>query len=162
MILKIQKKLVYLDTSVIGGCFDEGFSEESSKLMEMIRLGVYAGMISPISLRELERAPRNVQEIIEEFDDDELIRLVDSEPVDTLTRAYLNAEIVPKKYSDDAGHIAFATVHAADVLVSWNFKHIVNLRSIEAFNAINDRMGYRHLEIRSPKELIYGKDEEKL
>jgi hypothetical protein len=152
---------VYLDTSVIGGCFDEEFQVESTKLMEMIRLGIYVGMISPISLRELARAPRNVQSIIEELDDDELIRLADSEPVDALTRAYMEAEIVPKKYSDDAGHIAFATINNADVLVSWNFKHIVNLRRIEAFNAINEREGYKRLEIRSPKELIYGKEEER-
>src|SRR5437763_9815594 len=115
----MQIKIVYLDTSVIGGCFDEEFRVESSKLIEMIRLGIYVGMISPISLRELEGAPPKVQSIVEELDEEELIRLVDSNAVDLLTRAYLGAEIVPKKYSDDAGHIAFATVNRADIVVSW-------------------------------------------
>jgi hypothetical protein len=160
--LQMQIKLVYLDTSVIGGCFDEEFRVESSKLMEMIRLGIYVGMISPISLRELEGAPPSVRAIMEDLDDDQLIRLADSDRVDMLTRAYLSAEIVPKRYSDDAGHIAFATVNKADVLVSWNFKHIVNLRRIEAFNAINEREGYHQLEIRTPRELFYGKEEEGL
>ena len=152
----MKKLIVYLDTSVIGGCFDKEFQVESSKLFEMIRVGVYVGMISPVSLKELALAPNHVQAIIEEFDNEELIRLADSEEADRLTRKYLDAGIVSINYREDAGHIAFATVHRADVLVSWNFRHIVNLKKIEGFNRVNEHEGYPHLEIRSPKELIYG------
>ncbi len=147
---------VYLDTSVIGGCYDKEFQIESSKLIEMIRLGIYVGMISPVSLKELALAPRHVQEVAENLADDELIRLNDSEEADRLTQKYLDAGIVSINYREDAGHIAFATVNNADVLVSWNFRHIVNLQKIEGFNRVNEREGYPHLEIRSPKELIYG------
>jgi hypothetical protein len=147
---------VYLDTSVIGGCFDKEFQAESSKLIEMIRLGIYVGMISPVSIKELALAPKHVQEVTEHLDDDELIRLSDSVEADRLTQKYLDAGIVSINYREDAGHIAFATVNQADVLVSWNFRHIVNLQKIEGFNRVNEREGYPHLEIRSPKELIYG------
>jgi predicted nucleic acid-binding protein len=54
----------------------------------------------------------------------------------------------------DALHIALATAARVDVLVSWNFKHIVNLRRIHAFNAVNLKHGYPVLEIRNPREVI--------
>ena len=125
--------------------------------MEMIRLGIYVGMISPVTIRELILAPAEVQSIIQDLGEEELIRLTDSDEADRLTKAYLDASVVSMKFREDAGHIAFATVHKADVLVSWNFRHIVNLKRIEGFNKVNEREGYGHLEIRSPKELIYGK-----
>src|ERR1041385_2408924 len=120
----MKKLRVYLDTSVIGGCFDVEFQEESTKLMEMIQLGVYVGMISPVSIKELTLAPLRVQSVLDGFDDEELVRLSDSDEADRLTQLYLDAGVVSINYREDAGHIAFATVNHADVLVSWNFRHI--------------------------------------
>jgi hypothetical protein len=55
--------------------------------------------------------------------------------------------------------VAMATIHKVDVLASWNFKHIVNLDRIKGYNAVNSRLGYSILEIRSPKDLMdYGND----
>ena len=151
---------VYLDTSVVGGCFDDEFREDSLQLMSNIRLGIYTGLISNVTIEELEGAPDNVRNVLKQFDDEQLVYLPESEAVEALARAYLEAGVVPRRYEGDATHIAYATVHQADVVVSWNFRHIVNLRRIQAFNAINIREGYGWIEIRSPKELIYGKDEE--
>lgn len=58
----------------------------------------------------------------------------------------------------DAQHIAIASVERVDVRVSWNFKQIVNLERIHAFNAVNLKMGYPVLEMRSPREVIYEKE----
>ena len=58
------------------------------------------------------------------------------------------------KIFDDAVHIAMSTVNKIDVLVSWNFKHIVNLNRIHLFNSVNIKEGYNLLEIRSPMELL--------
>jgi hypothetical protein len=66
----------------------------------------------------------------------------------------MEQKIVSKKYEDDALHIAIATVLEVDVLVSWNFKHIVNLDKIRKFNAVNLLYGYKTIEIRSPREVI--------
>lgn len=54
----------------------------------------------------------------------------------------------------DAQHIAVATINEAGVLVSWNFKHIVNLQRIRTYNQVNERQGYRPLEIRTPREVL--------
>ena len=156
----MKKLRVYLDTSVIGGCFDEEFRDDSLQLMSHIRLGIFTGLISNVTIEELEGAPDHVRNVIKQFDDEQLVHLPESETVESLARAYLDAGVVPRRYEGDATHIAFATVHEADVVVSWNFRHIVNLRRIQAFNAINIREGYGWIEIRSPKELIYGKEEE--
>jgi hypothetical protein len=68
-------------------------------------------------------------------------------------RVYVDTSVVGG-YFDDAYHIAIATVNRLDVLVSWNFKHIVNYDKIKLFNSINLRLGYPMIEIRSPKEFV--------
>jgi hypothetical protein len=76
-----------------------------------------------------------------------------SEEMLVLSRKYMAENIVTKKYYGDALHIAIATVLGVDVLVSWNFKHIVNLNKIKLFNSINLREGYGILDIRTPQEV---------
>ncbi|MFI5200991.1 MAG: PIN domain protein [Candidatus Kapaibacterium sp.] len=149
---------VYLDTSVIGGCFDEKFREASRKLMECIQIGIYGAMVSQVLLDELMDAPQEVREVLDNFGPEDVIIIPTTPEVDELTDAYLLAKVVTPKYREDAAHIAHATVGGADVLVSWNFRHIVNLSRIEGFNAVNEKHGYPHIEIRSPEELIYGKE----
>lgn len=62
--------------------------------------------------------------------------------------------VLPAKMRVDAQHIAIATVGRVDVLVSWNFKHIVNLRRIHGYNSVNLRRGYPMIEIRTPREVL--------
>jgi predicted nucleic acid-binding protein len=152
------KKRVYLDTSVIGGCFDEKFSVASLKLMECIHVGMYEAMLSQVTFDELLGAPEQVRAIIDDFSSEEVSIIPTTQEVDELTDAYLLAKIVTPKYREDAAHIAHATIGGADVLVSWNFRHIVNLLRIEGFNDVNKNNGYPPIEIRSPEELIYGKE----
>ena len=71
-----------------------------------------------------------------------------------LSQLYLDEKAVTEKFREDAEHIAIATVNRIDVLVSWNFKHIVNLNRIRIFNAVNLKYGYPELEIRSPLEIL--------
>ena len=151
-------KLVYLDTSVIGGCFDDKFREASNKLMECIRVGMYQAMVSQVLIDELLDAPEQVRAVLDDFGPEDVRTVPTTREVDELTDAYLDAKVVTPKYREDAAHIAHATIGGADVLVSWNFRHIVNLSRIEGFNAVNEKMGYRRIEIRSPEELIYGKE----
>ena len=157
----MKKLRIYLDTSVIGGCFDTEFSEASNKLMSMIRLWIYTGLISNVTLEELEGAPERVRNMIAEFDNEQIERLQQTPAVRALGDAYLEDNVVPLKFEDDALHVASATVHDADMIVSWNFRHLVNFQRIQAFNAVNLKQGYRLIEIRTPKELIYGKEEER-
>jgi hypothetical protein len=151
---------VYLDTSVIGGYFDDEFRDESRKLFECIRVGIYRGLISSTTLVELEGAPEHVRNLLDEFDEEQIERLPESPLAPALAAKYIESGALPAWCKDDATHIAFATVCQADVLVSWNFKHIVNFARIEEFNKVNLKEGYGRIEIRSPKDLIYGKEEE--
>src|SRR5580698_2274941 len=138
----MQKKRVYLDTSVIGGCFDDKFSAASLKLMECIRVGMYEAVLSQVTFDELLDAPDHVRAVLDEFSPDDVSIVPTTEEVNELTDAYMSAKIVTPKYREDAAHIAHATMGGADVVVSWNFRHIVNLSRIEGFNAVNEKMGY--------------------
>lgn len=75
-----------------------------------------------------------------------------------LADKYIEENVVGKTSREDCIHIALATIFRADVLISWNFKHIVNLRRIQGYNSVNLRYGYPTIEIRSPKEMIDYED----
>lgn len=62
--------------------------------------------------------------------------------------------MIPGRMRADAQHIAIATVARVDVLVSWNFKHIVNLQRIYGYNSVNLRQGFPMIEIRTPREVL--------
>lgn len=151
----MKKLRVYLDTSVIGGCFDKEFEIESNQIIKNIELGIYEGVISVITVNELIDAPEFVKNLFFELSENLTILELNEEAV-KLSDEYLINNIVSEKFKEDALHIALATVYNIDVLVSWNFKHIVNLNKIKQFNSINISQGYQLLEIRSPKELFYG------
>lgn len=89
-----------------------------------------------------------------------LLELSSSDEVEQLTQAYLSAGVVSERFREDAAHIAYATVYEADVVASWNYRHIVNLARIQQFNAVNLMQGYRTLEIRSPRELFREENEQ--
>lgn len=75
-----------------------------------------------------------------------------------LAEQYLSENVVGKTSADDCRHIATATIHKVDYLVSWNFKHIVNVFRIRGYNAVNLKNGYIQLDIRSPKEIVNYED----
>jgi predicted nucleic acid-binding protein len=148
------KPRVYLDSSVLGGAFDSEFQEETEALLELIRAGEMIPVISEVTEAEMRRAPEQIRELLDElFDlDAEYVQL--SAEAEALAAAYIAAGVVVQRYEADALHIALATIAKVDVLLSWNFKHIVNLRRIRGFNGVNLIRGYSTLEIRSPKEVI--------
>ena len=119
-----------------------------------MREGNYIILISDITYRELELAPKKVRNILFELDENSLERILTNPEVEELASEYINAEAVSHKYYEDALHIAIATVKKADILISWNFKHIVNLNRIRKYNAVNLMFGYNTLEIRTPREIL--------
>ena len=148
--MKILK--VYIENSVIGGYFDDEFKEFTHKLFEKFEKGIYKPIISTHVIAELENgAPEYVKEILRTINYEEYI--VNDEMLE-LAQKYMEQRIVSKNYYSDVLHIAVATVLGVDVLVSWNFKHIVNLGRIKLFNSVNLKEGYSMLEIRSPREVI--------
>ena len=116
-------------------------------------------VLSEHTLRELAGAPEQVRKRPLEIPREHRIVLSDDDEADTLAEAYLEHQVVGPGSRSDALHVALAVVNNCDVLVSWNFKHIVNLGRIRLFNAVNLENGYRPLEIRSPKEILANEEE---
>jgi len=148
----MKKLRIYIDTSVIGGCFDDEFKDISNRLFASFQNDMFIPVVSETVIDELTNAPEHIQDKIKELDN--LLIFENTTEVIDLAQKYLDINIVTEKYYDDALHIASATVNKVDVLVSWNFKHIVNLNRIHLFNSVNLREGYSVLEIRSPREVL--------
>ncbi len=150
---------VYIDTSVIGGCLDPEFAAESKLLFDEFRSGIKFAVVSDLTLEELEGAPEEVREILSSLPTESIRYVFISDEAVALADSYIAQGVIAEKHLIDAQHIAIATVERVDVLVSWNFKQIVNLEHIRKFNAINLMKGYPSLEIRSPLEVLHGKED---
>jgi hypothetical protein len=145
---------VYADTSVFGGCFDKKFDVASLRFFEQVRDKSFILVVSDVTLDELDLAPESVRRILAEIDESCVERVAMTPESEALAREYLNAKVVGPSYVDDARHIAVATITDVDVVVSWNFKHIVHFEKIIGYEGINLTMGYRSPRIHSPVELV--------
>jgi hypothetical protein len=155
------KQRIYIDTSVVGGCFDEEFKEATTKLFERLVNKEVVFVVSDLLDLELLNAPSYVREHLFQYSEDSFQRVELTEEAVTLADRYIEEKVVGKTSVEDCRHIALATIHKVDVLASWNFRHIVNLERIKGYNAVNLRLGYAMIEIRSRKDLVnYGRDEE--
>jgi predicted nucleic acid-binding protein len=146
--------LLYLDTSVFGGHFEPEFEEWTVPLFRLLEQGKHRLLFSDIIETELIEAPIRVRRLAMESRSRNAIEIVTDQAALDLAARYLKEKVVGKTSFNDCRHIALATLHNADVLVSWNFKHIVNVERILGYNAVNTRLGHRILDIRSPREII--------
>lgn len=144
----------YFDTSVFGGVFDKEFDEATLQLFDRVRLGQVICVFSDLTEAELLNAPKNVKEHFKNLSKKYIERVVVTDEILTLASKYVAEKVVGKTSFDDCVHIATATIYKADILVSWNFKHIVNVYRIRGYNSVNIRSNYPSLEIRSPKEIL--------
>ena len=153
------KQRIYIGTSVFGGFFDEEFKTHTIPLFDRIKKGDFNILFSTVTQEELENAPLQVKELVKSLkkDQTEYIDITD-EAVDLATE-YITEKVVGQTSYADCLHIALATISRADFLVSWNFKHIVNIERIRGYNSINIKNGYQQLEIRSPREFEKHEDD---
>ena len=147
------KQRVYIDTSVIGGCFDREFAAWSNRLFLDFKAGTRIAVVSDVTLDELSEAPMKVQKVFYELPESSVeFRFCDNE-CRMLADKYIQDNAVSARFFEDALHIAIASVYRVQVLASWNFKHIVNLERIRKYNSVNLKFGYHSLEIRTPREI---------
>ncbi|HEX9592543.1 MAG TPA: PIN domain protein [bacterium] len=145
---------IYTDTSVLGGCEDEEFAQHSVRLLDSFVRGERVLVLSSLTVQELAVAPAAVRRRLASVPEAHIETLqLDAEARD-LAEAYLSAGVLTVRMRADAQHIAIASVARVDVLVSWNFKHIVNLQRIHGYNSVNLRQGYPLIEIRTPREVL--------
>lgn len=153
------KQRIYIDTSVVGGYFDEEFKEATTALFQRLENGEIVFVVSDLLDLELINAPKKVKELLHNYSADKFSRVELTEEAIKLANKYISENVVGKTSLEDCRHIALATINKVDVLASWNFKHIVNLDRIKGYNSVNLKLGYQMIEIRSPKDLInYGDD----
>lgn len=150
----MRKLRLYFDTSVFGGIYDVEFQKETEMLFEMVKNGEIICVYSDLCELELENAPDIVKEHFLSLDKNQTEFAEITEEINQLAEEYVKEKVVGQTSIDDCRHIACATINKVDYLVSWNFKHIVNVFRIRGYNAINIKNGHIQLDIRSPKEII--------
>ena len=149
------KRRIYVDTSVIGGCFEPEFMDASLALMDLFKAGAATMVVSSILREELEPAPQDVHDLPDSVPSGYREEVMFTpQAAGALADAYLDESILPRRSFMDARHIALASIHRVDALVSWNFKDIVNSGRIPGYNAVNREFGYPALTIHTPTEEV--------
>ncbi len=145
---------IYADTSVFGGVFDNEFSEASKQFFVEVDAGRFMLVTSAIVEAEIEPAPEKVRAFFTKYAGIANIAVANQEALE-LQSSYINSGVVTENSLEDAFHVAVATVAKCDLIVSWNFKHIVHFDKIPKYNAVNVLNGYDHIGIYSPLEVIH-------
>ena len=159
--MRREKARIYLDTSIISFALSEDVSEDDRnitlKLIKEINKGRYEGFISDVVIREL----GNTQDAVKRG---KLLKLVGNmeinevlavdEEIDRVADKYIEEGIIPAVYRDDALHIALTSVKGLDVLVSWNFRHLVKHKTRIEVIGVNTLLGYKAIDICTPWEVI--------
>ncbi len=150
----------YFDTSVLGGVYDVEFEEETALLFEKVNLGQIICVYSNLTETEISNAPERVRTFFENIKDEHKEKVLVTPEALLLAQKYVDENVVGETSLDDCVHIATATLSKVDILVSWNFKHIVNVYRIRGYNSVNLRAGYSVLNIHSPKEIVGNENED--
>ena len=152
---------LYLDTSVIGGYFDAEFQADTRALWRLKEAGRFRFVSSQLVIDELVKAPERVKELMRaSFDVEDVLDV--SVEMEELAAAYMAQKVVPTAFADDAQDVAVCSVARLDYLVSWNFKHLANVRRESGFNAVNLLQGNPPVRIVAPTFLIHGHEEKDL
>jgi predicted nucleic acid-binding protein len=156
----MKKLRIYLDTSVISHLDAPDVPEkqqDTRKLWDAIQAGEYDVFISPIVMVELDecREPKH-SVLLEWLSVINYTELHTDDEVFELAAQYLKAGILPQKSARDRQHIAYACVYNCDMVISWNFRHMVNVKTISGVKGVNALAGYKEMPIYTPTILISG------
>ncbi|MDR0704626.1 MAG: hypothetical protein LBF88_06510 [Planctomycetaceae bacterium] len=130
-------KRVYVDTSVVGGKFDKEFTLLTTPFWNAVFNRKMTIIVSDILEKELEGAPIQIYEFFTQLPESQIEHVVSTDESDNLAKKYIAEYVVGRSSENDCKHIALATINHADCLVSWNFKHIVNINRIRGYNGVN-------------------------
>ena len=150
---------LYLDTPVLNFAISEQDVAKEKEvtliLLDQIRAGKFEASISEGVLREIKKAPENkAKDLLGLIQSMPLENLIITSDVEALADKYIEEKIIPLKYREDALHIAMASVYGLDVIVSWNFEHMVKVKTRREVQGTNTMMGYRSIDIATPEEVI--------
>ena len=154
----MEKLKVYLDTSVISHLMQEDVPEKMSdtlKLWDMFKDGKYDVYLSTVTLEEVSDCPEPKRSRMYDY-----LEQIDYTPIEItddmsdIAQQIIDMGILTKKSYDDCQHIAAAVIYGCDCIISWNFKHIVNIKTIRGVRAITNLKGYKPIEILNPSVLL--------
>jgi predicted nucleic acid-binding protein len=150
-----RKPRLYIDTSAVGGVFDDFAKFNGCKeFFDLVQDGKYIVLISDITISELARAPRYVQDVLDGLPKECIEFCFVDEEAKSLAQKYIEAGILTDKDINDAEHVALATIHNVNCIVSCNFKHLVKASKIAQFNSVNMLNNYGMIDIRRPGDLL--------
>ena len=155
----MRKLKLYLETSVWNFFFADDAPEKRDiikEFFESVKKGVYDIHVSEVVFREVNNAPENKKtQLAKLIEQCVPARLDTVDEAEKLADIYLDKEIVPATKRDDALHIGIATVFEMDAVITWNYRHLANLRKVELFHSANLEAGYfKRIEIITPMEVI--------
>lgn len=152
----MRKLTLYLETSIFNFAFaDDAPRERDITLKLFNKIDQYEAYISEVVIGEVNRAPQNKKrQLLDLMGKYDLEELPFDESAKILADRYIREGVIPQKYQEDAFHIAIASVNNLDALISWNFAHIVRLKTKREVVGINALMGYKEIEIYSPWEVV--------
>ncbi len=158
----MRKLKVYLDTSVISHLLQEDVPEkmaDTRKLWEMFKNKKYEVYLSTIVLKEIQKCPEPKRtQLIDCLNEIEFTTLDITEDVTAVAYKIIELGVLTQKSFDDCQHIGAALIHECDCIISWNFKHIVNVKTIRGVRAITNLEGYKMIEIWNPSVLLESED----
>jgi predicted nucleic acid-binding protein len=158
----MEKLRVYLETSMFNYYFDKERDGHSAtvRMFEAIGWGKFVGFTSEYVNIELKNAPEPKKSDMLRLSDKYNISILElNEETSNLANIYINEQVIPKKFQFDALHIASATIHQIDCLLTFNFKHLIKLKTKEMTAKINSREGYQPIIICSPMEVLDDDEE---
>lgn len=158
----MRKLKIYLDTSVISHLKQDDVPEkmqDTLTLWSKIKAGEYEVFISDVTLDEIDQCYEPKRTLMLEYlDSIEYTVLNVNEEIYDIAYKFIENNVLTTKSFDDCRHISCALVNECDVIVSWNFKHIVNHRTIKGVKLISAITGYNEVSIYSPTILIEGEE----
>lgn len=151
----------YLETSVWGALAPRQPAEMKRDTERMLlTLPLRAVFVSSVVFEEVRRASSPARRrIAQAIGRVRPLRLTINRDCDQLAQDYLDAGVLPAKKREDALHVAVATYHEMDFLVSWNYRHLANARKITLYQEVNRQHGYAKTPmILTPYQVLHGQD----
>jgi len=160
----MKKLRLYLETSAISYLDQLERGEQCAdthRLWEKIKDGVFEAVISDVCVAEITKCSERKRSTLFGYLSQieyTAVEVVSDDKTLKVARCFIDLGILKQTSYDDCQHIAAAITNECDVIVSWNFKHIVNLKTISGVKAVTALEGYTDVLICTPS-VIVGDDE---
>jgi predicted nucleic acid-binding protein len=153
----MRKMKIYLETTIFNMSLSDQapqYRDASLEILKEVNTGLYEAFTSELVIQEINRSPKQrAEELLGKVHETTAKILEGNSEIVALANDYVKEGLIPEKYFDDALHIAIASYYEIDVILSWNFEHMVKLKTKKGVVAVNVLKGYKPIEILTPLEV---------